>query len=111
MELFGIDSLGQDPIKTPMEAGRTRMRRQYTVRIGTMRWGRFYSAAEMALWRAFLINTLGDATSRFTMPIWDIPSRLYVTKTVMISDGLKGIQESSIGLKTQVQCILKVENL
>lgn len=91
---YTVGAHSQGLLKSPMQAGKTRMRRQYTVRVATMPWGREFTRAELAVFRAFLFTTLADGAAEFTMPIWDEPSGDYVTKTVQIRDGAAGVAEA-----------------
>ncbi|MGA0595394.1 hypothetical protein [Enterovirga sp. CN4-39] len=109
---FAIEKLGGGNIKTPMQSGRTRMRRASTLRITLMRWGRELKTAEMAAFRTFVLTTLGDGTASFTMPVWQAGSNSYVTRTVRIKDGAEGISERETRPgRTEVSMVLEVENL
>jgi len=109
---YQIPQMGSAPLKSEMQSGKIRMRRQFTVNITTMNWSRDFTAEQLGIFRAFVMNDLGAGTAEFTMPVWNAPTQTYVERTVQIDDGLAGISESEAGVgRTLVTMVLKVQGL
>jgi hypothetical protein len=66
-------------LRTEMNAGTTRRRRKYTLRVAKMTFDIVMNAAQRALFEEFYDDDLGDGAARFTMPVWD--GDAYVTRT------------------------------
>jgi hypothetical protein len=104
-----VNNLGLAPLKSPMQSGRTRMRPQFTLQVTAVSWMRDFLPAELVIFRNFVRNTLGQGTSRFTMPVWDGGTRTFPNKTVWINDGLYGISEADMVSVTTVSMTLMIE--
>jgi hypothetical protein len=90
---YQVQQLGSPVIKSEMNSGRVRMRRQVTVDIATVAWSRYFTPAELGIFRPFVRQTLQSGTAEFSMPIWDSPSQTFITRMVQIKDGIAGITE------------------
>jgi len=109
---YQIPQLGSAPIKSEMQSGKIRMRRQFTVNITTMNWSRDFTAEQLGIFRNFVMNDVAAGTADFTMPIWSAPTQTYVNRTVQIENAVNGISESDIGAgRTLVTMVLKVQGL
>jgi len=109
---YQIPQMGSAPIKSEMQSGKIRMRRQFTVNITTMNWSRDFTAEQLGVFRSFVLNDLGAGTAEFTMPVWNAPTQSYVNRTVQIDDAMAGISESEAGVgRTLVTMVLKVQGL
>jgi hypothetical protein len=109
---YAVQSLGLPPMTSQMQSGKTRMRRQYTRRVATLGYGWRFSVSELATFRSFVTNDLGDGTAEFDMPIWIASAGAYQTRTVQIRGGTSGIAEKPQGVdQTLVSCTLDVQGL
>jgi len=109
---YQIPQFGSAPVKSEMQSGKIRMRRQFTVSITTMNWTRDFTAEQLGVFRSFVMNELGAGTAEFTMPVWKAPTQAYVEHTVQIDDAMAGISESDMGGgRTLVTMVLKVQGL
>jgi hypothetical protein len=109
---YQIPQLGSAPVKSEMQSGKIRMRRQFTVNITTMNWSRDFTAEQMGVFRSFVMNGLAAGTAEFTMPVWNASTKSYVERTVQIDDAVAGIGESDLGAgRTLVTMVLKVQGL
>ncbi|MDF2809308.1 MAG: hypothetical protein K0S56_339 [Microvirga sp.] len=97
---------GREVISTEMEGGDTRQRRRPGDGVGTGRWGRGLTGAQMASFTAFLA-TIGGGATRFLMPV-SLDGQTYTTRVVQIIGGAGGIQYGSIGAETMVSFSLLV---
>ena len=110
--VYAVQALGQAPLKSQAQSGRTRQRPQYTLRISTLTYGWEFRPGELARFRAFVAGDLGDGTAEFTMPVWIETAQAYQPRTVLIRDASAGIQERKLGPdRTLVSCSLDVRNL
>ena len=75
--------LFRDPLATDMEGGNTRFRRRPGDGVGTVKWGQVLSPAAMAVLRPFLVTTLRNCTSRFTMSV-TLDGATYESRVVQI---------------------------
>ncbi|WP_131193724.1 hypothetical protein [Lichenihabitans psoromatis] len=78
-----ITQLANPLLSTDMNAGTTRQRRKYTLRIAEMKLVIRMTPAQFASFHAFH-QAIGDGAARFTMPVWNGSG--YVTRTVQIKD-------------------------
>jgi len=109
---YQIPQLGSAPVKSEMQSGKIRMRRQFTVNITTMNWSRDFTAEQLGAFRSFVMNDLAAGTADFTMPIWNAPTQTYVNRTVQIENAVNGISEGEAGVgRTLVTMVLKVQGL
>lgn len=97
---------GREVLATEMDGGDTRQRRRPGDDLGTMKWGRTFSAAEMALWKVFLASIAGGA-ARFLMHVSTDGATLEV-RVCQIVGGAGGISYAIVGLETQVSFSLLV---
>lgn len=108
---YKLANLGLPAMKSPMQSGRTRMRRQYTLRVSTMQVSIVLTAAQLGVFHGFVAQT-GQATAAFTMPVWIASRSAYEPRTVQIRDGAEGIAESEFAFgMTQVSFVLDIQNL
>lgn len=111
-QAYGVTQAGQQPMASQMQSGKVRMRPQFTLRIARLSYGWEFTSAQLATWRAFLRDTLGDGTGEFTMPVWIESTNSYETRTVQIVNGAYGVSEKKQGHNlTLVSCNLDVRNL
>lgn len=82
MDSVQIAQTSEPPLRTEMNAGTTRARRKYSLRIARVGFSLRMTNAQLATWRTFHDTTLGDGSARFTMPI--LFAGASVTKTVQI---------------------------
>lgn len=109
---YAVQSLGMPPMQSPMQSGKTRMRRQYTLRVATLAYGWEFTAAQLVAFRAFLGDTTGDGTAEITLPTWIETLQAYQPRTVQIQKGVAGVSEKKLGFdRTLVSCVLDVQNL
>ena len=74
------------PLATDMNAGNVRMRRQFTSAIGQLRYNIQMPQAQFETFKAWERDTLGQGSSRFTVPIY-YGSAGWVTKTCWLEKG------------------------
>lgn len=111
-QAYAVQALGQAPMASPMQSGKIRQRPQYTLRISRLGYGWIFDPNELAVFRSFIANTLGDGAAEFVMPVWSEPAGDYLSRTVMIREGAGGISERKLGFdRTLVSCVLDVRNL
>lgn len=109
---YAVQSLGMPPMQSPMQSGKTRMRRQYTLRVATVAYGWEFTARELAVFRRFARDDTGDATSEIMLPTWIESAQAYEPRVVQIQKGLSGISEKKMGFdRTMISCVLDVQNL
>lgn len=96
----------RESLQTEMEGGDTRQRRRPGDDVGTMQWGRTFTAAEMDLWDGFLTDTSGGV-ARFIMPV-PTNGATYQLRVVQIVGGAGGVSSSAVGIETQVSFSLRV---
>jgi len=110
-DAYKIPNLGLPLITSQMGSGKTRMRKQFTLRITGVQTTIILSPAKLAIFRQFLID-LGDGAAEFTMPVWVQTAQAYQNRTVQIRGGANGVAEEGHGLTdTKVSFILDVRNL
>lgn len=97
---------GREALQTEMEGGDTRQRRRPGDDVGSMQWGRTFTAAEMATWDDFLTSISGGA-ARFVMPV-PTNGATYDLRVVQIVGGAGGVSTSAVGVETQVSLSLLV---
>jgi hypothetical protein len=111
-QAYGITAYGQQPLASQVQSGKIRQRPQFTLRISRLSYGWEFTGAQLATWRSFLRDTLGDGTGEFTMPVWIESASAYQTRTVQIVNGSAGVAEKKQGFNlTLVTCSLDVRNL
>ncbi|KMO20385.1 hypothetical protein [Methylobacterium platani] len=111
-QAYGVTNSGPAPVASQAQSGKIRMRPQFTLRISRLSYGWEWTDAQLAVWRAFLRDTLGDGTGEFTMMVWIQSARAYQTRTVSIVGGSDAVAEKSAGFdRTLVTCNLDVRNL
>ncbi len=111
-QAYAVQALGQAPMASPMQSGKIRQRRQYTLRISRLGYGWIFGPSDLAVFRSFVADTLGDGAAEVVMPIWIEPASSYQDRPVMIREGAAGVSERKIGFdRTLVSCVLDVRNL
>ena len=111
-QAYGVQALGQQPRSSQMQSGKVRMRPQFTLRISRLSYGWVFTPADLATFRAFVSDTLGDGTGEFTLPVLIRPPGDYQSRTVQIVNAAAGIAEKLVGVeRTLVTCALDVRNL
>lgn len=109
---YAVQALGMPPLQSPMQSGKTHMRRQYTLRVATLSYGWEFTAAELAVFRDFLRDTTGDGTAEILLPTWIESAQAYQPRVVQIQKGISGVSEKKMGFdRTIVSCVLDVQNL
>lgn len=108
---FQQSQLANPGLRTEMNAGTTRQRRKFTMRIAVQKVVIWLKASELATFVTFYETTLGDGTARFTMPVWN--GAAFVTRTVALNatDGVSYAPVSTVAQLTAVGMTLQVENL
>lgn len=66
---FQVAETAPAPLTTDMNAGTTRSRRKYTLRVAKLGFSLFLTNAEAALLQTFHETTLGDGAARFTLSL------------------------------------------
>lgn len=111
-EGYAIQNSGLALMKSPMQSGKVRMRRQFTLRIVPIQFQIYFTPQELGVWRDFLWNRLGDGAAEFTMPVWDAGQQQYVNRLVQIRDGAEGVSEQPFADdQTLVTCTLNARGL
>lgn len=109
---YAVQSLGLPPLQSPMQSGKTRMRRQYTLRVAMLAYGWEFTASDLAVFRAFMKAPTGDGTADILLPTWIETAQAYEPRIVQIQKGASGVSEKKLGIqRTLVSCILDVQNL
>jgi hypothetical protein len=109
---YAVQSLGLPPVQSPMQSGKTRMRRQYTLRVATLSYGWEFTASDLAAFRAFMRDPTGEGTAEILLPTWIESAQAYQPRVVQIQKGVAGLSEKKIGVqRTLVSCVLDVQNL
>lgn len=109
---YAVQALGQAPLASPMQSGKIRQRPQFTSRISRLGYGWVFGRPDLAKFRSFVADTLGDGAAEFVLPLWIETAGDYQNRTVMIREGAGGITERKIGFdRTLVSCVLDVRNL
>lgn len=97
------------PLASEMNAGTTRRRSPYTLRLSSMTFDVQMTASELATFKSFYTVDLGNGASRFTMTVWD--GAAYVSRTVAFQKGsAPTFREFAYGV-TSVSFAIQVENL
>jgi len=110
--VYAVQALGLPPMQSPMQSGKTRMRRQYTLRVATLAYGWEFTASDLAVFRTFMRDATGDGTAEILLPVWIEPAQAYQPRVVKIQKGVSGVAEKKIGVqRTLVSCVLDVQNL
>ncbi|WP_132254742.1 hypothetical protein [Methylobacterium segetis] len=111
-QAYAVQALDLPPMKSPMQSGKTRMRRQYTLRIATLGYGWEFTSTELARFRSFIANEAGAGTAEITLPVWIESAQTYASRQVRIRDGASGVSERKLGFdRTLVSCVLEVQSL
>lgn len=111
-QAYGVANAGLAPVASQAQSGKIRMRPQFTLRIARLSYGWEWTDAQLAVWRAFLRDTLGDGTGEFTLMTWVQSARAYQPRTVNIVGASNGVAEKLVGFdRTLVTCNLDVRNL
>lgn len=110
-QAYAVQALGQAPMSSPMQSGKIRQRPQFTSRVSRLGYGWIFSRPDLATFRSFVADTLGDGAGEFVLPLWIEPAGDYQNRTVMIREGAGGISERKLGFdRTLVSCVLDVRN-
>ncbi len=104
---FSDDQLDNPVLSTDMNAGNTRQRRKYTLRISMQKLGIVLTAAQTLEFQAFH-QSIGSGAARFTMPVWN--GSAYVTRNVAIKDGIVAFSQFAFG-QNKIVMTLRIENL
>lgn len=108
---YGVSERGSPLVRSDMQIGRTRYRRQYTLSLSRVSWGRAFEQRELWRFRHFVREVLGGGASRFVMPTWCAPQQMFQPRTVQIVDGEHGISEQDLYDLTMVSMVLVVEGM
>lgn len=104
-----ITSLALPPLSSDMNAGTTRRRQKYTLRITQMQFSLELKSSEFATFLTFYNSTLGCGSAQFTMSVWN--GSAYVSRTVAFQkDKAPSVEEKAVGVML-VTLALDVENL
>lgn len=108
---YKIPNLGLAPVASPMGSGKTRMRKQFTLRITGLQYTIIFNRSQLAIFEQFVRDT-GDATQEFNMPVWVERAGAYQTKLCQIRMGANGIGYEPHGNNTtRVSFTLDVRGL
>lgn len=77
---WSISQLDNPPLVSEMNAGNTRQRRKFTMRISMITFQMVFTSAELPDFRTFYDVTLSSGASKFTMPVWD--GTAYVSRSM-----------------------------
>ena len=102
-----VAQMDNAPLTSDMNAGTTRSRRKYTMRITPMSFTLVFPDSELSAFKTFHAETLSAGSARFTMPVWD--GTAYVERTVKFKSPPK-MSEFAFG-RTLVTIDLLVESL
>lgn len=97
---------GREALQTEMEGGDARQRRRPGDDVGSMQWGRTFTADQMAAWKSFLVTISGGA-ARFLMQV-PTDGANYEARVVQVVGGSGGVSYSAVGVETQVSFSLVV---
>ncbi len=97
------------PLASEMNAGTTRRRNKYTLRIAKMSFDVEMNATELAAFWTFFRATLGNGAARFTMLVWD--GSAYVSRTVAFQKGFTPARRMIAVNIASVSFALDVESL
>lgn len=97
------------PLSSDMNAGTTRRRNKFTLRIAKMSFDIEVDATEQAAFWAFYRSTLGNGAARFTMTVWD--GAQYVSRTVAFQKGTTPARHMLGFNISAISIALEVENL
>lgn len=102
-----VQQTADAPIRTEMNAGTTRARRKFTLRIARMTFSLRMTNAQVVAFRTFHEETLSDGAARFQMPILFAGTRR--VETAQFAE--QPAYDSLGGKLTRVSISLRVENL
>ncbi|WP_146090282.1 hypothetical protein, partial [Rhodoblastus acidophilus] len=84
------------PLTSDMNAGTTRRRNKYTLRISKMQFVVSMTSAQLEVFKSFYFSTLSNGAARFTMPIWN--GSAYVTRACAFQkDKVPAVQNRGLG--------------
>ena len=108
-ESWRCEQDSEAPLSSDMNAGTTRRRNKYTLRIAKMSFDIEGNATEQAAFWTFYRSTLGNGSARFTMTVWD--GAQYVSRTVAFQKGttparrMLGFNIAAISLALEVESL------